>query len=148
GTSELVPNVLGDNRRLDAEPFQASIDLRLQNLAEVDLRDAQVPVRVSFHFTQAFEIFGRYIEDDAFGDDRDAVTAVVAEAFEDRSHQCVHELLEPDRRLGELLGDEGQRGASRLADPECQMPGLPAHGDDEVPARRRFRVDHQVLDDL
>ena len=35
-----------------------------------------------------------------------------------------------------------------LADAERQVAGLPAHGDDEVPATGGLRVDHQVVDDL
>ena len=49
---------------------------------------------------------------------------------------------------GELLGDQRQRRAGRLADAEREVAGLAAHRDDEVPARRGLRVDHQVLDDL
>ena len=52
------------------------------------------------------------------------------------------------RLAGELLGDERQRRAGRLADAEREVPGLAAHRDDEVPARRRLGVHHQVLDDL
>ena len=48
----------------------------------------------------------------------------------------------------ELLGDERERRARGLADAEREVPGLAAHRDDEVPARGRLRVDHQVLDDL
>ena len=86
--------------------------------------------------------------DDALGDDRDAVAPAVAEALDDRADQRVDDRLEPDRSSGELLGDERQRRAGRLADAEREVPGLAAHRDDEIPARRRLRVDHQVLDDL
>ena len=48
----------------------------------------------------------------------------------------------------ELLGDERERRPRGLADPERQVPGLPAHRDDEVPAPGGLRVDHQVVDDL
>src|SRR6185503_18479922 len=40
------------------------------------------------------------------------------------------------------------RRASGFADPEREVTGLAAHGDHQVPARRRARVDHQVLDDV
>ena len=49
---------------------------------------------------------------------------------------------------GELLGDHRQRRAGGLAHPEREVARLPAHRDDEVPARRRLRIHHQVLDDL
>ena len=55
---------------------------------------------------------------------------------------------QPDRLGAELLGDERQRGAGRLADAERQVAGLAAHRDHEVPARGGLGVDHQVLDDL
>ncbi len=47
-----------------------------------------------------------------------------------------------------LFPDQGQRRARGLADAESQVPRRSPHRDDEVPARRRLRVDHQVLDDL
>ena len=49
---------------------------------------------------------------------------------------------------GELLRHQRQRRAGRLADAEREVAGLAPHRHDEIPARRRLRVDHQVLDDL
>ena len=89
----------------------------------------------------------RDVEHDAFGDDGDAVAAAVAQALDDGAGQRVDDRLEPDR-LRELLRNQRQRRAGRLADAERQVSGLAAHRDHEVPARRRLRVDHEVLDDL
>ena len=41
-----------------------------------------------------------------------------------------------------------KRRPGRLSNPERQVPGFPPHSDHEIPARRRLRVDHQVLDNL
>ena len=47
GAAQLVADVLGDDRGLDAELLQPLRDLRLQDLADVDLGDADVAVRVA-----------------------------------------------------------------------------------------------------
>ena len=49
---------------------------------------------------------------------------------------------------GEFLGDQCDGRAGRLADAEREVPGLAAHGDDDVPAPRGLRVLHQVADQL
>ena len=50
--------------------------------------------------------------------------------------------------VGELLGDDRERRAGRLADAEREVAGLAPHRDDDVPAARRPRVLHQVADQL
>ena len=67
--------------------------------------------------------------------------------LDDGADQRVDEHLEP-KRCGELFGNQRQRGARGLRDAEAQVAGGPAHRDDDVPARGRLGVDHQVLDDL
>ena len=86
--------------------------------------------------------------DEPFSDDGHAVAPPVAQSLHDRADQRVDDGLEADVAAGELLRNERQRGTGGLADAEREVTRLPAHRDDEVPARRRFRVDHQVLDDL
>ena len=88
------------------------------------------------------------VEHHALGDDRHAVAPAVAQSLDDGADERVDDLLQADRRLRELLGNQRQRRARGLADPEREVAGLAAHRDHEVPARRRLRVDHQVLDDL
>ena len=105
-------------------------------------------MRVALDFGEPARSSSGSMEHDAFGDDRDAVAPAVAQALDDRADQRVDDGLEPERACLELLRDERQRGARGLADAERQVPGLPAHRDDEVPARRGLGVDHQVLDDL
>ena len=87
-------------------------------------------------------------EHDALRDDGHAVPAPRRQALDDRADQRVDDRLERDVPAAELLGDERQRRAGGLADAEREVARLPTHGDHEVPARRRLRVHHQVLDDL
>jgi hypothetical protein len=68
--------------------------------------------------------------------------------LDDGSDQRVGDRLERDVAEPELLRDEGERRAGGLAHAQRQVPRLPPHGDDEIPARGRVRVGHQVLDDL
>ena len=105
---------------LSAERLQARGDLRLEDLADVHLRDADVAVRVALHFVQRGKVLGMNIEDDPFGDDRDAVAAPVAETLDDRADQRVDDALQPDR-FRKLLGDQGQRRARRFA--HARAPG-------------------------
>ena len=62
--------------------------------------------------------------------------------------QHVGQAIEADLRLGELLGDDRQRGAGGAADAERQMAGVPAHHGDEEPALGGGRVLHEVADQL
>ena len=73
-----------DDRRLDARArVSRSCDLRLQDLAEVDLGDAHVAVRVALDIVELREIFRRDVEHDAFGDHRHAVAPPVAQPLDD-----------------------------------------------------------------
>ncbi len=83
-----------------------------------------------------------------FGDHGDAVALALTEPFDDGTEERVDDRLEADVAAVEFLRDERQCRARRLAHPQRQVAGLAAHGDDEVPARRRVGVDHEVLDDL
>ena len=94
------------------------------------------------------QVRGVDAEHQPFGDDGHAVAPAVAEPLDDGAHQGVHDRLEPDRLARELLGDQREGGARRLADAEREVAGLAAHRDHEVPARGGLGVHHQVLDDL
>ena len=72
------------------------LHLGLENLAEVDFGEAQVAVRVALHLAESFEIAGRDVEDESFGDDRDAIAASLGEPLDDRADERVH-----DRSAGE-----------------------------------------------
>ena len=48
----------------------------------------------------------------------------------------------------ELLADERQRRARRLADPKRQVAGLAPHRDDDVPASRGLRILHEIAHEL
>ena len=50
--AQLVADVLGDERRLDAEALQPLVDLRLEDLADVHLGDPHVAVRVALHLVE------------------------------------------------------------------------------------------------
>jgi hypothetical protein len=75
------------------------------------------------------------------------ISAAVAQTLDDRADQRVHDRLQTDAAL-EFFGDQRQRRACRLANAEREVAGLASHGDDEIPPRRRLRVDHEVLHDL
>ena len=148
GAAQLVADVLRDDRRLDPELTEPLLDGRLQDLADVDLGDADVPVLVALDLLESRELLRIEAEDEPLGEHGDAVAPPVGEALDDGADERVDDRLEPDLLRRELLGDERQRRARRLADAEREVAGLPAHRDDEVPARGRLGVDHQVLDDL
>ena len=148
GAAELVADVLVRDGRLHAELLELLLDGRLQDLADVHVGDPEVPVGVALGLREPLELLGVELEDEPFGDDRDAVPAPVAEALEDRPDEGVDDRAEADLLSLELLGHERERRARGLADAEGEVARLPPHRDDEVPARRRPRVDHQVLDDL
>ena len=122
--------------------------MRLENFADVDLGDPDVAVCIALDVLKLGEVLGVEVEDQALGDDRDAVASAVTEALEDGADQRVDDCPQLDLASGEFLGDEGERRAGGLAHPEGQVPGLAAHRDHEVPARRGLGVDHQVLHDL
>jgi hypothetical protein len=145
--AELVADVLRRDRRFDAERAKAIRHLRLEDLAQVHLVDAEVPVRVVLDVADARKVFGRDAEHQPLGDDRHAVAAPLAQPLDDGAGQRVHDCLEPHGRL-ELLADHRQRRAGRLADAERQMARLAPQSDDEIPAGSRLRVDHQVLEDI
>ena len=68
----------------------------LQDLADVDLGEPDVAVRVALDVVQLGEILGIEIEHEPFGDDRDAVAAAVAQALDDRADERVDDGLELD----------------------------------------------------
>jgi hypothetical protein len=71
----------------------------------------------------------------------------VAQPLDDGGDHRINNLFEADR-AGELFRDQRQGRPGGLADSQREVAGFAPHGDDEIPARRRFGVDHQVLDDL
>ena len=82
--------------------LQPLADLGLQDLADVDLGDADVAVRVALDVLERCEILRVEVEHHAFGDDRDAVAPAVAEPLDDGAGQRVDDGLEADG-LRELL---------------------------------------------
>jgi hypothetical protein len=101
----------------------------------------------SLDLLDLLEILRVDVGHDAFGDHGDAVAAVHAQALDDRPDERVDDRAQPDQPQVELLGDEAERRA-RGCQCQRQMARLAAHRDHEVPARRRLRVDHQVLQDV
>ena len=89
-------------------------------------------MRVVFNLVKPAEVLWRDIEDDAFGDDRDAIGAAVAQALDDGARERIDDGLDPNR-LGELFRNERQRRPRRLADPERQVSSFAPHRDHEVP---------------
>ena len=82
-----------------------------------------------------------------FGQEGHPVLAALGPPLDDRALEHVRDPVERDPRFGELFRDDGQ-GPRHRADPEREVPGVPAHHADEEPALRRLRVLHQVADDL
>ena len=58
-----------------------------------------------------------------------------------------HSSSSGERPVRELLGDDRERGGGGLADAQRQVPGRPAHADDQVPAAGGAGVLGQVADD-
>ena len=81
------------------------------------------------------------------GQERHPVGATLGPALDDGAGQGVDQRVDGGPAVRELLGDDSEGGAGRLTDAEGQVAGLAAHGDDEIPARRGARVDHEVLDE-
>ena len=102
----------------------------LQNLADVDLGDAHVPVRVALDALELTEIVFADVQHHPLADHGDAVAAAVAHAFDDGADQGVDEHLEAERRR-KLLGNQRERRARGLRDAETQVAGGTAHGDHE-----------------
>ena len=138
----------GTRVALIAQLGEALLHGVLDDVAEVDLRDPDVVVRVALDDRELLEIALRENLDEPLGEHRDAVLPAVREPLDDRPHERVDDRLQSRLLARELLGDERERRAGGLADAEREVPGLPPHGDDEVPARGRLRVDHQVVHDL
>ena len=53
-------------------------------------------MRVALDLVRAREVPARDVEDDAFGDDRDAVATALAEPLDDGAGQRVDDRLQPD----------------------------------------------------
>src|SRR5262249_27988332 len=81
GAPELVADVLGDERRLHAEVLQSGCDLCLEDLADVHLGDADVPVGVTFDFVHRGQIARLDVEYDALGNHGDAVAPSVTQTL-------------------------------------------------------------------
>ncbi len=96
---------------------------------------------------QLGEVVFADVQHDAFADHRDAIPPAIAHPFDDGADERVDHHLQP-QRWGEFLGNERQCRARCLRDAEAQVARRPAHRNDEVPARGRLGVHHQVLDDL
>jgi hypothetical protein len=145
--AQLVADVLGGDRGLDGVRTQPRHHLRFEDLAEIHFGDPQIPVVVAFHFGQPGQVLGGDAQHEPFGENRHTVAPPVAQTFHDRADQRVDHRAQANRRR-RLLRDQRERGARRLPDPKRQVACLPPHRHDEVPARRRFRVDHEVFHDL
>ncbi len=145
--AQFVAHVLRDDRRLQVELVESLLHPLLEDVADVDLGDAQVAVGIVFDVGELCELVGIEAEHDTLGDHGDAVATTGAQPLDDGADQCVDDLRQAEV-LAELLGDQCERGSGRLAHPESEMSRLAAHRDHEVPARRRLGVDHEVLDDL
>ena len=83
---------------------------------------------------------------DALGDHGDAVGAALREALHDRALERAHDVVDRDRRVRELLGDQRDRRARGLARAEREVPRRAPHHHDEEPAVGGLHVEDQPLD--
>ena len=80
-------------------------------------------MRVALDLVQRRQIVRVRVEHDAFGNHRHAVAPSVAQTLDDGADQRVDDRLQPER-LRELFGNQRERRAGGLADPEREMTGL------------------------
>ncbi len=105
------------------------------------------PYSIARHVLEPFERALVEPLDHALRDDRDAVVVSHPAPLDHAADDDVGDLLERDVRARELLRDDRQRAAGRLAYAEGQRAGLAAHAHGRVPARRGLGVLHEALDD-
>ena len=104
---------------LDAELVETLLHLRLEDLADVDLGDPHVAVRVALRRLRAARDRCGPRRARALGDDGHAVAPAVAEALDDRADQRVDDRLEPQSASGTL---PGSASASRRRPCRCRAP--------------------------
>jgi hypothetical protein len=124
GAAQLVADVLGHDRRLDAELASAPAPraLRISPMFTSAMRT--LPCASRSTSSSCARSSGSMPEHEALGDDRDAVAAAVAQALDDGADQRVDDAPSGGCGPPELLGDERQRRARRLADAEREVAGL------------------------
>src|ERR1019366_109485 len=117
----------------------------------------QMAVVVADDFAEALKLaFGHRGEqtffaerfNQAFRENDEAVLRAFGFALDDGADDDVANFVHRDGATVKFLGNDGERGGGGLADAEREMPRRAAHADDEIPARGRARVFHQVADKL
>src|SRR5215831_16046661 len=91
---QLVTDVLVHDGRFETERSQACLDLLLEDLSDIDLRDAQVAMRIALDLLDVGEIPLVDREHHSFGDDRHAVWTAIAQALDDRACERVDDRAE------------------------------------------------------
>src|SRR5690606_25174273 len=94
--AELVADVLGDDRRLELQRGELALDGALHDVAEVDLRDADVAVGVALDAVEAGDVRGVDDLDETFGEDGDAVGTPLRETLDDGAGEGVDDVLHTD----------------------------------------------------
>src|SRR5262249_18888652 len=105
--AELVAHVLGHDGHLDATALEACGHALLEDLAEIELGQPNVAVRVALHAAEGPEV---ELLAQPLRQDRHAVLAALYTALDDGALQRVGELVERDLWLGKFLGDQGEGG--------------------------------------
>src|ERR1051326_2252252 len=85
GAAQLITDVLGYDRCLDPEFLETRGDLRLEDLADIHLGDAQMSVRSALRVVESGEVLGIHMEYEAFGDHFYAIPPAVTQARDDRA---------------------------------------------------------------
>ena len=125
GAAQLVADVLGDDRGLDVELGEALRHRGLQDVAEVDLGDADVTVRVALDAGELRRDRPRAEHlDEPFGEHRDAVGAAVGEALDDRADERVDDRLERACPAGNSSGMSVSVAPAALPMPSARCPAF------------------------
>ena len=144
---QFISEVLADDGRLMSKVRHTPRDLLGQHTPKIKFGQANVPMFISLDVSEGFQ-FGR-INGQAhpLGDHSNTVPAAKTPPLDDGARQHIRHFLERDLVPVELLRNDGDRRPRRLSDAKREMPCLPSHRNNEVPAARRLGIDHQILHD-
>src|SRR5439155_9561643 len=115
--AQLVAEILGGDRHVDAAALEARADAVLQHVADIELGQPYVAVGVALDVAEGGEI---ELLAEPLGEDGYAVLAALDAPLDDGALEGVGDALERDAWLRKLLGDHGERGRRRAADAERQ----------------------------
>ena len=119
-----------------------------QAFAHVDFGDPHVAVIITFHFAQPLQVALIEVQDHTLSNHGHTIFSAFGDALEHGSHDGVHQLVQTERTLIELFGNQRQGGPGRFANTQGQVTGTSAHGNGDVPTAGGAGIGHQTLDDF